>query len=81
MSPSLAAAGHSLREDLPHGQQYTFSSRGPTEDGATGVSFAAPGGNPASPDDLFLPVVCEVDCFVLPVVHLRVLFPLFLILC
>jgi hypothetical protein len=30
VSPDLAAAGHSLRGDLAAGQQYTWSSRGPT---------------------------------------------------
>jgi hypothetical protein len=29
VSPELAAAGHSLRDTLPAGQQYTWSSRGP----------------------------------------------------
>eukprot|EP00878_Enallax_costatus_P017964 GHUV01018890.1.p1 GENE.GHUV01018890.1~~GHUV01018890.1.p1 ORF type:complete len:349 (+),score=86.63 GHUV01018890.1:93-1049(+) len=30
VSPDLAEAAHSLREKLDHGQQYTWSSRGPT---------------------------------------------------
>lgn len=40
VSPQLAAAGHSLRGEMEEGQQYTWSSRGPTPDGelATGPS-------------------------------------------
>ncbi|WIA14765.1 hypothetical protein OEZ85_003250 [Tetradesmus obliquus] len=44
VSPDLAAAGHSLRQELQHGQQYTWSSRGPTHDGDIGVALSAPGG-------------------------------------
>lgn len=43
LSPSLAAAGEAIRGELPDGGAYTFSSRGPTTDGAIGPSFAAPG--------------------------------------
>jgi hypothetical protein len=31
VSPALAAAGHSVRQQLTNGQQYTWSSRGPTQ--------------------------------------------------
>ena len=46
VSPALAAAGHSLRTEVAAGadQSYTWSSRGPTADGAVGVSVCAPGG-------------------------------------
>ncbi|CAK0779170.1 hypothetical protein CVIRNUC_004710 [Coccomyxa viridis] len=44
ISPELAAAGHSVREQLDQGQQYTWSSRGPTPDGELGVTLSAPGG-------------------------------------
>ncbi|GAB4814120.1 hypothetical protein N2152v2_001166 [Parachlorella kessleri] len=45
VTPALAAAGHSVRGELESGgQQYTWSSRGPTPDGDTGVNISAPGG-------------------------------------
>jgi tripeptidyl-peptidase-2 len=44
VSPALAAAGHSIREALDQGTQYTWSSRGPAPDGDIGVTFSAPGG-------------------------------------
>ena len=43
LSPSLADSGESLREDLPEGIPYYFTSVGPTPDGAIGPNFAAPG--------------------------------------
>ncbi|CAI5460083.1 unnamed protein product [Closterium sp. Yama58-4] len=44
VSPSLAASSHLTLDSLPDGQQYTWSSRGPTPDGHEGVSVSAPGG-------------------------------------
>ncbi|KAK9809052.1 hypothetical protein WJX72_008467 [[Myrmecia] bisecta] len=44
ISPELAAAGHSVRLPPAEGQQYTWSSRGPTPDGHQGVVLSAPGG-------------------------------------
>ena len=41
LSPALAAAGHSVRGELEGGgQQYTWSSRGPTPDGDIGCNFS-----------------------------------------
>ncbi|KAG6541056.1 hypothetical protein Mapa_017543 [Marchantia paleacea] len=44
VSPSMAAAAHSVVEPPSHGLQYTWSSRGPTPDGDLGVCLSAPGG-------------------------------------
>ncbi|KAL0038695.1 hypothetical protein WJX79_003623 [Trebouxia sp. C0005] len=44
VSPAMAAVAHSVRQEIAQGQQYTWSSRGPTPDGATGVVLSAPGG-------------------------------------
>ncbi|GJP41683.1 hypothetical protein CLOM_g1324 [Closterium sp. NIES-68] len=44
VSPALAASSHLTLDALPDGQQYTWSSRGPTPDGHEGVCVSAPGG-------------------------------------
>lgn len=44
VSPSMAAAAHSLVEPPTEGLPYTWSSRGPTADGDVGVNLSAPGG-------------------------------------
>lgn len=44
VSPTLATAGHSVRQATGAGRQYNWSSRGPTSDGHVGVAFSAPGG-------------------------------------
>jgi hypothetical protein len=43
VSPELAAAGHSLRDALPAGQQYTWSSRGPAVVSAGEIAFVCVG--------------------------------------
>jgi tripeptidyl-peptidase-2 len=43
VSPEMAAAEYTIREELP-GLPYTWTSRGPTSDGDFGVDLFAPGG-------------------------------------